>query len=228
MLHKHTLNKFILILIFFISSHKLYAAGPITHAYFAKKWILYHEKFNERQEASFIRGTLFPDIRYLGVISRDRTHTKNLTLNQITNNKNPFFKGKDLHAFVDEEREKFVVERKMYKKLRSIPGQIYIATFLKLLEDEILYEKESWDKMKKYLQVIDLQERKYKINKSSLLKWHSILIHCFSMSPSEYLARLSRENKGFANIPPEIVKKWQTLLPVFAKKNRNSPICWYA
>lgn len=68
-----------LICFLFIS---LEAAAPNTHVYFAQQWIDIHQMPEEDQNA-FIIGTLFPDIRYLGTISRDKTHEKGVTPEKI-------------------------------------------------------------------------------------------------------------------------------------------------
>jgi len=51
----------------------LFAAGPIVHILTAEIWLQYHS-IDENEHAEFILGTLFPDIHYIKVISREKTH----------------------------------------------------------------------------------------------------------------------------------------------------------
>lgn len=194
----------------------LSAAGPITHALLAEKWIKYREQYTPEQKKSFVLGTLFPDIRYLGVIERDKTHEKNLALADLLAPQTEFTKGKRLHAFVDELREKFIVNQKIYDTIKTVPGQEYKAMFLKLLEDEILFSKQNWAPTLQSLATIDEEERKYNISEEHLQKWHRIQAMTFTQKPSEYLADLSAQNKGFGNVPIEITRQWIQILPKLA------------
>jgi hypothetical protein len=207
----------IITILLLITTKNAAAAGPITHAYLADRWIQYREQYNQQGTESFIKGTLFPDIRYLGVISRKETHEPNMTLKNLIKEKSPFIKGKKLHAFVDEEREKMVIQWKIYDKLKHVPGQMYMNTFLKLVEDEILFEKNKWSKIKESLKTLDANERLYKVSDENLIKWHEVLSKCFTVSPTEHLKKLSKQDKYFFNVPPKVVRRWSVILPTLSK-----------
>jgi lipopolysaccharide export LptBFGC system permease protein LptF len=214
---KVTIQKLILTALLMFNISPVLAAGPITHAYLAEKWIHYRERFDVEESGTFMRGTLFPDIRYLGVISRNETHLKNVSLKDLVQDKNLFSKGKKLHSFIDEEREKMVVQWNIYEKLKNIPGQKYISTFLKLLEDEILFSKSNWANVKKSLKIVDNHEKSSKISIENLVKWHQLLGKSFSVSPSKNLELLSKRDKYLFNIPPKVVRRWNKILPKLAK-----------
>lgn len=56
-------------------------AAPITHIVLADKvWAQFLSSFNKND---FFIGTSFPDIRYLKVINREKTHFKNQSINDI-------------------------------------------------------------------------------------------------------------------------------------------------
>lgn len=209
--------KFIGYIVLLIFATDAIAAGPVTHAYLAQKWISSNEKYNNQEESSFIRGTLFPDVRYLGVISRKDTHDMGLSLQDIKCDVSPFSKGKKLHSFVDEKREKFVVKSKIFDQLKNVPGQKYMGTFLKLLEDEVLYQKGTWAKTRAALRVVDDSEMAYKIKTEEMMKWHLVLSAAFYMPPSKYLANRVKNKKDLFNIPIEIAKKWSEILPALAE-----------
>lgn len=212
------LNSCIIIFLFAFFSQALFAAAPITHAVLAEQWIALHEKYNDEQKKSFILGTLFPDIRYLKVITRDKTHEKGVTVQKLLSKQSPFTKGKRLHAFVDKEREKLVVKWKIYDKIKNVPGQRYKATFLKLLEDEILFSNKNWAEIRGYLVSIDPEEMKFGIAEQDIKRWHHNQLMAFTSAPSQYLTVMAMLDKGYGNIPAPIIKEWSKILPKYAKK----------
>lgn len=200
----------------------LFAAAPVTHVVLAEKWIAKQEKFSDEQKKSFILGTLFPDIRYLGVISRNATHETGVTIQDLKATQPEFERGKRLHSFVDEVRENLVVKWKIYNLLCRIPGQRpgQKATFLKLVEDEILFQKRGWSDIRQYLTGLDEGEQKYKISDVDLHRWHQNQNQFFTAPPSKALAILVAKGQGFANIPLDMTEKWCKLIPKFAKDKR--------
>lgn len=214
--YRTTLMTFLITLLGALSS-TAFAAGPVTHAYLAEKWNHYQGHYKEAKKDSFILGTLFPDIRYLGVIERTETHVENPTLKSVTKESNPFLQGKTLHAFVDEEREKVTKRWNIYEHLNHIPGQKYKTTFLKLLEDEIFFQKQAWALVKNALEVVDENEKQYKISDENLIKWHELLIKAFTESPSEHLRTLAKRDKYMFDVPPKVIRRWSKILPKLAK-----------
>jgi hypothetical protein len=148
-------KKLFLFLLLLFNLVSVDAAAPVTHVLLAEKWIEYKEHYNKKEKRAFILGTLFPDIRYLGVVTRNKTHEFELTISDLEKKQSPFIKGKRLHAWVDETREALVVKWNIYSKLKSIKDQKYKATFLKLLEDEILYTQRDWQNIRHYLLTIE-------------------------------------------------------------------------
>ncbi len=161
-------------------------------------------------------GTLFPDIRYLGVIKRTQTHEKGVTIPKLLEKQSEFNKGKRLHAFVDKAREHLVIKWKIYQKLEHIPGQKK-ATFLKLLEDEILFNNQDWKDVRRYLDYLHPEEKSFGIKDDDLRRWHKNQLRSFRAPPSVYLKYLSMFRLGFANVPADIVEIWSNLLPEYAK-----------
>jgi hypothetical protein len=217
-------RKYIIYIAFILFSSQSIAAGPITHAYLAQKWIKSHEHFSQQEEESFMRGTLFPDIRYLGIITREDTHYNGVTLEGLLQDKSPFSKGKKLHSFVDEKREEFVVKSKIYDKIKTVPEE-YRGTFLKFLEDEVLYQKGNWEKIRLSLGATDETEL-VKIEKEHIIRWHQMTQEAFCAPPSQYFINIKKfpflikevnGKKFILNIPTEIIKKWSVILPTLAK-----------
>src|ERR1700730_4679760 len=133
----------ILVVAKFVFLANLVAAAPVTHTVLAGKWMKTNCEFSEEQKAACIVGTLFPDIRYIAKVERSKTHDKNVTLAELRAEKNAFIAGKKLHSFVDEKRAEFIDQKGIYDILTTrfkVPKE-HIHTFLKFLEDELLYKK---------------------------------------------------------------------------------------
>ena len=80
-------------------------AAPITHIVLTDK--IFQNHFKDKNKADFYTGTVFPDIRYLGVIDRNKTHFKNLKISDVKK-ETSFWAGFKFHSFLDEAREKFL------------------------------------------------------------------------------------------------------------------------
>ena len=119
---------------------QLSASSSITHAYLAKVWI-------EQFEQKFLLGSLFPDIRYIADIPREKTHERGITIDDIKNAETSFLAGCKLHSFIDGNRWRFVQDSGIYSWLEkkcqkdpllslAFPTHKYIL--LCMLEDEVI------------------------------------------------------------------------------------------
>lgn len=70
-----------------------------THAVLAQKFLQSHSQFEKRD---FLVGTLFPDIRYLGSIDREKTHQSVKNITEILEEKDSFLAGVKFHVAIDE------------------------------------------------------------------------------------------------------------------------------
>ena len=51
--------------------------------------------------AAYLRGTIFPDIRYLGVIDRSQSHREDVTMDEVLAEAEPWKRGWLLHCWLD-------------------------------------------------------------------------------------------------------------------------------
>jgi len=154
--------------------------SPITHIAFTEK--IYDKFFKDKDRKEFFIGTIFPDIRYLGVIERSKTHFEDLRLRDLEKD-NPFTSGLKFHSITDEIRDAFMISRKVYS---FCPKLEYINISLKFLEDQILYEKVGeWDEYIKFLDVILPDELSFDIKKKDIRKWHVVLQKYFKKRPNQ-------------------------------------------
>lgn len=86
-------------------------ATPITHIVLAEK--VFNKHFADKDRKKLLVGTSLPDIKHLGVITREKAHFCGLTINNLKE-KDSFEAGFQFHSLVDEIREKFVGENDIY------------------------------------------------------------------------------------------------------------------
>lgn len=158
-------------------------AAPIAHIVCALA-LLNGGFIDVEDKSAFIIGTSFPDIRYLGVISRDQTHVKNVTWKDVKNAATSFEQGRLLHSLLDEEREKFVEHYNLYDLVSSERFRTHV---LKFYEDIFLYETvKNWPEIAHYFDTVLQEESDYGIEGSDIVAWHNVLKHYVAQCPDPY------------------------------------------
>ncbi len=76
-------------------------ATPITHVVLTDK--IYNKFFSDKNKKEFFIGTLLPDIRYLKVIERNKTHFENLAISDLKDD-DSFLSGMKFHSILDKTR----------------------------------------------------------------------------------------------------------------------------
>lgn len=156
-------------------------ATQITHIATADK--LFADLFTQFNKKEFYIGTVFPDIRFLGDISRDATHFYDIDLGDVLKEENSFMAGLKFHCLLDLVREDFV-EREGIYSLFTTKARKYTPP--KLLEDELFYSKvDNWDEIIGYLDTILPEEESYGVPRQNIEKWHKNLQEYFSQAPSD-------------------------------------------
>jgi hypothetical protein len=151
-------------------------ASQIAHIVYGNKVKIKFLKKNNIDEKKYFIGNVFPDIRYLRVISRDETHPKNPELEKLQKIDDPFKLGVYTHSFVDWEREKTLKRLGMYDEVEN---ETITKTAMKLVEDEILYPYyNNWKALSSYLEAI-LPEEESLVPRNAILKWHNLLEQYF-------------------------------------------------
>jgi hypothetical protein len=168
-------------------------AAPITHIALTEK--IFDKFFKNEVRKDFFIGTLFPDIRYLKVIDRNKTHYNDLSVADLGNDES-FSAGVKFHSILDHVREKFIVENDTYS---LCPKSKYITQSLKILEDEIFYQHVvNWSIYTNYLNEILQTERDYGVAEKDLKKWHSLLQQYFQSPPDEHAIMRFTRGVGFS------------------------------
>lgn len=214
-------------------------AAPITHIVLADK--VFNGHFPSFDRKIFFIGTSFPDIRYLGAIDRATTHFINekLSLDNL-NQDNDFVAGAKFHVIVDAVRENYIIANKIYELL---PESKYITQSLKLLEDDLLYEKFGiWEKIIRDFESIPFEQIKFELDKDHIENWYSLLREYFSSKPNpeirtKFITRigfkeedaremnnfieLARNNERVKRVIYGLYDQFEFLLNEFAAKEQN-------
>lgn len=156
-------------------------ANQITHIVLAEK--MSDELFKKFDKEDFLVGTVFPDIRYLKIIEREKTHFNGLSFKDILDEQNSFTAGLKYHSLVDELREKYIIEKGIYS---LVPDSKFITQALKIYEDEILYSKVSdWDEVIRFLDKVLPEETELTAQSDGVQRWHSLMQEYFKESPTD-------------------------------------------
>ncbi|MCL5795839.1 MAG: hypothetical protein M1338_05810 [Patescibacteria group bacterium] len=167
-------------------------AAPITHIALTEK--IFDNFFKDKIRKDFFIGTSFPDIRYLKVIEREKTHYDGLSIADLRKDES-FSAGVKFHSILDHAREKFIVENDTYS---LCPKSKNITQSLKILEDEIFYRHvKDWTVYAEYLNEILQVERDYGVAEKDLKKWHSLLQQYFQQQPDNNAVRNFTRGIGF-------------------------------
>ncbi len=180
-----------------VGSSTLWGAAPLFHAYVADKWLEILEDYSLEEKQAFIRGTLFPDIRYIAKLARKITHHHGLTSNEIKKTSDPFLKGLRLHTYVDDVREAMVEQLGVISQLEErVPDDPYFL--LKLIEDDILYTMLPKEKPLYYascLKAIDPGALQFQVKPETIEQWHEIHKAYFQQSINQLLLEHIRLGK---------------------------------
>lgn len=155
-------------------------AGEIGHVVYAARLLTFLG--NKVEHPAYWVGTLFPDIRHLGVVSRQQTHIKNVGLTSLAG-PTDFITGMRVHAWIDATREKYLRENNIKE---SLPWHPFVPHALKWVEDEFLYDKfDDWNLIHRVLNEVHEEELEYIHSKERIQSWHTMLQQYFVQTPND-------------------------------------------
>lgn len=195
------------------------AAGPMVHAYLGLQWLEQNGKdMSDQDKQAFMLGTLFPDIRYLIGVPREKTHFMVRSLREVAQGKTAFEKGMRFHSFVDIQRNQFLRTHAVYQAFKKLPKS-HRELFIKVVEDEITFNKiepSVRDTVKLYLAQTHQEEEAF-ADLSMITKWHLGLTYYFSMLPSSILSQISIFKSGVLMLDAQTVNEWSVSVREYAQ-----------
>lgn len=168
-------------------------AGEIAHIVYAARLLTALQ--GRVSHHSYWVGTVFPDIYRLETSHRHPTHPKSVSLATIVG-QNDFRTGMRVHAWIDETREHYIREHRVYERL---PWHPLIPFALELFEDEILYDAyDDWGIMRRALAKIHPDEIAIVHEQLHLRGWHTMLENYFRHLPSDASRALLLDTLGIS------------------------------
>ena len=206
------------VLFFLVFASQAFSANPITHIYLTEQWLQFNSTFTEKQASAFIVGNLYPDIEYLETTKIAETHLLNVTLDDIDKAPDAFTAGVLLHSYVDEQRDDIIAVSNIYNCFQEVASSGHLDTLLKLVEDEMIYDKIDVLATFNALQKFPLQEKKQGLTMQDLQEWHLFLSLYISVRPSDIIKYLADTNETLLDVPAETVKLWNKHFIAFTQK----------
>jgi hypothetical protein len=187
-------------------------AGEVGHIVYAARMLTHLE--GRVHDPLYWVGTVFPDIRHLGVVSRRRTHAGDTNLQSLVGH-NDFHTGMRIHAWIDATREKFLRDQHMKEHL---PWHPFVPFCLNLLEDELLYPYfDDWNLIHRLLNKTYADELIYCSSTSSLQTWHTLLQHYFKNAPTDDSRAELAEAIGLS---PEVARESNNIVRLLKSDGR--------
>jgi hypothetical protein len=149
-------------------------AAPITHVAIADR--IYHHFFTAADQAAYIVGTSFPDIRRLAKIQREKVHFTDFSLEDIAAS-SLFSAGLKIHSVVDIISQKFYRETELFS---LFPSSRFVKEAAELFADQVLYAKiNTWKIIAGYFNRIYSEELTFGVSKEAVVTWHQNLARYF-------------------------------------------------
>ncbi len=163
--------------------------GPVTHIILTDK--IFDRYFPEKNRRLFYLGTLFPDIRYMGVIDREQTHPAVSSMEEITG-QSDFHAGIAFHALTDHIKREFMAAHHPTNKRAAGLNSGFL---LKLAEDVHAYTyRNNWQPIVDYLDHIPEETAAFGLSPRHLAAWHRLLQQYLSQPPEpEHLISLAQQ-----------------------------------
>jgi hypothetical protein len=157
-------------------------ASEITHIVLTE--LIFDRFFLHVSKQTFMTGVLFPDIRCLGTVHRDKTHLFAKSLKEVQTEKNAFIAGMKFHQLTDLARRDFMLDKNIYQ---YIPETNYVESSLKFFEDELYYARcRAYPEVISFLETIQDEERQFGMDDRLLIHWHHALKDYIAIAPSDY------------------------------------------
>jgi hypothetical protein len=145
--------------------------APVMHIVLS---LLILPSLPDKDPKAFIIGASFPDVRYLGVIERAKTHDEYASWDKVVKEPSSCKAGMEFHALVDKIHDNYMVSSHAYDLL---PVEFQKKSqYLKFFEDILIYGKCSkWQEVVSYFDSICLEELDLVSDKMVLTQWHNII-----------------------------------------------------
>lgn len=209
---------FVWIVLGVLSFNYIEAASPMTKVYLAEKWFHVVDKYTNKEKQDFILGVLIHDIGFLEG-DADVYYNPDVTLKDIYEAENPFEAGFKFHSYVKHKKEILMEKWGVSRMITGFTdGNLYL--FLKLLEDEVIYDPKFFASTSGYISLISIGEILTGIEVEKLAIWHGLLYKYLSARPSQSIRFLQKENRLHQDITIDSIDLWVAAIQFFSSNDK--------
>lgn len=196
----------------------LRAAGPVTHALLTDHFFRLHPQYSEADRIVFRMGTLFADIYLLGGVSMEDTYFNGVTVEEVVNEPSPFIAGLKYHSFVEDLRRQFILEGNYLSLLDNLQID-HPDTYLKFLEDQVVFQSLDGTPWKQAVKSILEEERSFGVEEKMLTRWHYLLDLSFTFYPTTLIFMANLKGNGLLNVSANEVSNWNKTFEKSSKRD---------
>lgn len=161
-------------------------------------------RFTGEALRDFYLGNLFPDIRYLNVISREQCHYEGIVAHEIPLD-SPFMAGVYYHSLVDESYSRFRETSGIYS---DYPGGRLASVALRVAEDRYFYSKlEQIPELSQWLNYIPREAVEITKSPQAIQTWHRILQRYLKNPPGKKVLKMGAKLMDISPIKLEQSEK---------------------
>lgn len=199
-----------------LTFNAMFGAGPVVHIYSAELFFKYcKQTYTRTQQEAFIRGTLFPDIRYIAHLSRTATHKQKVTLTQVCAEKDPFTAGKLFHSYIDDARAQRSWKAGMHRYVCMDNKKN--SHLQKVVEDELAYKKICVCRALDALKTYNWNELHNDVKLRHTLLYQSNLHDYLRQSPLTLFKTRTATKRGYLTLSLKEVPKWSIVIENYTK-----------
>lgn len=158
--------------------------SELTHIIQARRFLRVHPEYDE---AEFLSGTVFPDIRLLEVIDRARTHPGQPKLEDVLAERDSWRAGFTFHKYLDLAWDQWI---RSYHVDPKYDVWKPFSNALKLLLDEVLYEhKLEFEDLALEVWPVRAHELAFGLEERDVKLWHGIIAGYLVAGPTHAALR---------------------------------------
>ena len=158
--------------------------SQITHIFQAQRFLRLHPEY---EAGEFLSGTVFPDIRVLGVIERGRTHPGPASLEDVLAERDPWRAGFTFHRYLDLTWDAWV---RSYQVEPKYDVWKPFSNAVKLLQDEVLFEQSlEFRDLALELWPVREQELAFGVSPKAVKHWHGVIASYLVAGPTHAALR---------------------------------------
>lgn len=215
MLTKRLIN----LTVYFILCAPLQGLAPMLQVKLAHIWFETCDKYSARERQEFVLGSLINELPHLEKSHHTSTYLEGVTLKDVFHAKTSFEAGRLYNHYLRALRKRHAERNSIYDLLHGIESEKK-DFFLKLLEDELMYDRQLCIKACSYLSAISEGEILTGVKVDRLAIWHGVLYKYLGQKPSESIPLFKKDQRIKLDFTKEETEFWRAALLFFSSHKK--------